>query len=199
MVRKLILATRNRGKLLEVREILSPVGVEVVGLEEFPNLPDLVEDGESFVENARKKSQIVAKLTGEFALSDDSGLEVEALGGKPGVRSARYAGEWATDEENNAKLLRELEGVPPSDRKARFRCVTVLSSPDGRWWATEGTWEGIIAERPRGSYGFGYDPVFLLPDLGKTVAELTPEEKNSMSHRAKALEGMKEILKKLLG
>ena len=198
MRRRVILASKNRGKLLEVRSILSDLEVEVVGLEEFPEIPEVVEDRESFLENARKKSEVISKLTGELVIADDSGLEVDALGGRPGVRSARYARDGASDEENNLKLLQEMRGIPLADRKARFRCVMVLSSPDGRWWATEGIWEGTIAEEPRGSGGFGYDPVFFLPELGKTVAELTSEEKNSMSHRAKALESMKKLLKALL-
>ncbi len=198
MRRRVIFASRNRGKLSEVRSILSDLDVEVVGLEGFPEIPELVEDGEGFLDNARKKAEAISKLTGELVIADDSGLEVHALGGRPGIRSARYARDGARDEENNLKLLDEMKGISPLDRKARFRCVMVLSSPDGRWWATEGIWEGTIAQEPRGSGGFGYDPIFYLPELGKTVAELTPDEKNSMSHRAKALESMKKILMALL-
>lgn len=196
---KLLLATKNRGKVREVSEILSGLGVEVVCLADLPGAPEVDEDGETFVENARKKAHALASWSGSMTLADDSGLEVEALGGRPGVRSARYAGDRATDEENNRKLLEELRGIGPEARRARFRCVMVLAAPDGREWVTEGTWEGVIAAEPRGSSGFGYDPVFLLPEQNRTVAELLPEEKNRMSHRAMALRGIRCALVGLLG
>ncbi|MGQ9858724.1 MAG: XTP/dITP diphosphatase [Thermodesulfobacteriota bacterium] len=196
---RLILATRNSGKLREVKEILRGLPVEVVGLGELPGAPEVVEDGLSFAENARKKAHALAAWSGSMALADDSGLEVDALDGRPGVHSARYAGEGATDQDNVRKLLEEMRGIPAGQRGARFRCVMVLAAPDGREWNSEGTWEGLIAEDPRGTGGFGYDPVFLVPQENRTAAELLPEEKNRMSHRAMALMGMREVLAGLLG
>ncbi len=197
--KKIVLATRNPGKLREIKEFLSDLELRVVGLEELAGVQEVLEDGESFLENARKKAHALASHFGCMALADDSGLEVDALGGLPGARSARYAGQGATDEQNNAKLLEALRKVGPRDRKARFRCVMVLATPEGREWVSEGTWEGEIATAPRGRGGFGYDPVFLLPGQGRTVAELSLEEKNKMSHRAQALRGIKEVLRGILG
>jgi XTP/dITP diphosphohydrolase len=198
-MRKILLATSNPGKLREVRDFLSGLGVRVVGMEELPGAPEVEEDGQSFLENARKKAHALASRFGCPALADDSGLEVEALGGLPGVRSARFAGEKATDEENNRKLLEALKGVGAGGRRARFRCVMVLATPDGGEWVSEGEWEGEIALTPRGASGFGYDPLFLLPDRGKTVAELPLDEKNRMSHRAQALRGMRDAIIRVLG
>lgn len=197
--RRILLATRNPGKLREVRDFFSDLGLEVVGMEELPDARDVVEDGSSFLENARKKAHALASDFGCLALADDSGLEVDALGGLPGVRSARYAGEGATDEQNYRKLLEALKDVGPGERRARFRCVIVLATPDGQEWVSEGKWEGEIALAPRGRGGFGYDPVFLLPEQGKTVAELSLEEKNKISHRAQALRGIRKVLEELLG
>jgi len=196
--KRILVATRNLGKLREVRDFFSDLGLEVVGMAELPDARDVVEDGSSFLENARKKARALAADFGCVALADDSGLEVDALGGLPGVRSARYAGERATDEENNRKLLQALNSLGTQDRKARFRCVMVLAAPDGREWISQGTWEGEIAKAPRGSGGFGYDPVFLLPEEGRTVAELSLEEKNSRSHRAQALRGIRGVLLEIL-
>lgn len=197
--KRILLATRNPGKLREVRDFFSDLGLEVVGMEELPNARDVAEDGESFLENAKKKAHALASDYGCVALADDSGLEVDALDGLPGVRSARYAGEEATDEQNNRKLLEALKGLGARERKARFRCVMVLATPDGREWVSEGTWEGEIAQTPRGTAGFGYDPIFLIPEKGKTVAELSLEEKNKLSHRAQALKGIREVLGEVLG
>lgn len=196
--KRILLATRNPGKLKEVKDFFSDLGLEVVGMDELPSARDVAEDGLSFLENARKKAHALALDFGCMALADDSGLEVDALGGLPGVRSARYAGEGATDEQNNRKLLEALKGVREGERKATFRCVMVLAAPDGREWISEGTWEGEIAQAPRGTGGFGYDPLFLLPEKGKTVAELSLKEKNEISHRAQALRGIKEVLEKVL-
>lgn len=195
----LILATRNSGKLGEVKEILRGLPLRVVGLAELPGAPEVAEDGRSFAENARKKARALAAWSGSMALADDSGLEVDALEGRPGVLSARYAGEGAADEDNVRKLLEEMRGIPAGKRGARFRCAMVLAAPDGREWSSEGTWEGLIAEEPRGTGGFGYDPVFLVPQENRTAAELLPEEKNRMSHRAMALRVMREVLAGLLG
>lgn len=196
---RILLATRNPGKLREVRDFFSDLGLEVVGMEELPGARDVVEDGSSFLENARKKAHALASDFGCMALADDSGLEVDALGGLPGVRSARYAGEGATDEQNYRKLLEALKDLGPGERRARFHCVIVLATPDGQEWVSEGKWEGEIALAPRGTGGFGYDPVFLLPEQGKTVAELSLEEKNKISHRAQALRGIRKVLEDLLG
>ncbi len=194
----LVLATRNPGKLRELKALLQDLDLEVKGLEEFPEAPEVIETGQTFFENAFQKAREIALATGHLAMADDSGLEVDALGGAPGVFSARYAGPKASDEENIKKLLKELEGVPLERRTARFRCVIVVYHPSGHWFKAEGTWEGLIALEPRGEGGFGYDPVFLIPDLGKTAAEIPPELKNQLSHRAKALAEMKYKLPSFL-
>ncbi|MCS5695277.1 XTP/dITP diphosphatase [Desulfofundulus thermocisternus] len=191
---KLVLATRNPGKVRELSQLLSPLGYEVLSLEHFPGVPEVVEDGATFKDNAVKKATAVARHTGQLALADDSGLEVDYLGGAPGVRSARFAGEGHDDRANNEKLLRLLAGVPPEKRTARFRCVVAVATPEGKVLTTEGTCEGIIAEEPRGEGGFGYDPLFYVPSCGKTFAELEPEVKNRISHRGRALALMREIL-----
>lgn len=181
---EVVLATRNPGKAVELAALLGPAGVRVRTLAEFPFAPEVEEDGATFEENARKKARAAAAATGRPAMADDSGLEVEALGGEPGVRSARWVP--GTDADRVAALLRRLEGVPGPARKARFVCAAALVHPDGREAVFRGTLEGRIATVPRGTGGFGYDPVFELPD-GRTVAELTPEEKNAVSHRGRAI------------
>jgi len=162
-------------------------------------MPEVVEDGESFFDNALKKARVISGFTGEIALADDSGLEVDGLGGEPGIFSARYAGEGATDERNNRKLLEKLAHVPPEKRTARFRCVLVLYHPDGRYETFEGTWHGRINDKPVGTRGFGYDPIFFLPDRGITVAQLPDDLKNTISHRGQALHKLKESLQKIAG
>ncbi len=198
---KLVAATRNRGKLKEIKEILDGTGIELLSLDEFPDISLPPETGGSFKENALLKARKVARETGLPALSDDSGLEVDGLRGRPGVRSARYAGNGAADEENIRKLLYELKRFPPGSpqRSARFRCVIALVTPQGREEVFEGTLEGTIAERPSGSGGFGYDPVFYIPEEERTAAELSPEEKNRISHRAKALGKLKMWLQQNKG
>lgn len=196
---KLVLATRNRGKVRELGELVSPFGYEVVSLDHYPGVPEIIEDGTTFKENAVKKATTVARLTGQLALADDSGLEVDYLGGAPGVYSARFAGEGHDDRANNEKLLRLLEGVPPEKRTARFRCVVAVATPQGQVFTAEGSCEGIIAVEPRGEGGFGYDPLFYLPGYGKTFAQLDPAEKNRISHRARALALAREILAGLRG
>lgn len=185
---KITLATKNKGKIKEITGLLSGLGVEFKTLEDFPGLQMPEEDGSTFAENAVKKARYVAGITGTIALADDSGLVVDALGGGPGIFSARYAGPGATDKDNWMKLLKELEGVPFEKRKARFVCVIALSGGDMGEAVFEGTLEGRIAAGPSGSGGFGYDPVFMLSEENRTVAELSSEEKNRISHRAKALE-----------
>ncbi len=194
MKRRLVLATRNRKKLAELKQLLEGMEMEVLGLEEFPEVPEVEEDGTTFAENAVKKARAVAQATGLVALADDSGLEVDALGGRPGVHSARFAGEHGDDAANNAKLLELMKDVPDEERGARFRCVIAIADPDGRVHLVEGTCEGWIGRELRGEHGFGYDPLFVVGELGKTMAELPPEVKNRISHRAKALERARSVV-----
>ena len=194
----LLVATRNAGKLREIRELLAPDGVEVRGLEELPGGgPPVEEDGSTFEENARKKAAALVAATGLPVLADDSGLVVHALAGRPGVRSARYAGPEATDAENNLLLLRELRGVPAEARRAAFVCAMVLAAPGGEPCCAEGRLEGRILEAPRGSGGFGYDPLFLVEAAGRTLAEMNVTEKNRLSHRARALSVLLPRLRRL--
>lgn len=195
-------ATRNPGKVREIRDFLAGLEVEVVGLDAFPGLPEVEEDGATFAENALKKARIAAAGTGLPALADDSGLEVEALGGRPGLYSARFAGPKASDEANNARLLAEMAAVPPGRRSARYRAAVALVVPGaggaGGWEAVrEGACEGEILTAPRGEGGFGYDPLFLVPALGKTFAELSPEERQAWSHRFQALRALRPVLERL--
>lgn len=193
---KLLFATGNKGKLKEIRAMLRETGIEVVGLSDLPEKYEVEESGSTFEENAKIKALELFKRTGLPTLADDSGLAVEALGGRPGVRSARYAGENATDEENYLKLLSEMKDVPEGERGAAFVCAMSLIGPDGREAKASGRMTGAIGFSPRGADGFGYDPVFLLPELGKTLAEVELDYKNQISHRAKALKLMlPEILR----
>ncbi|CAG1064541.1 XTP/dITP diphosphohydrolase [uncultured bacterium] len=191
---KIALATKNAGKAAEIGRILEGSGVEIVSLKAFPGVELPPETGTTMMENALLKARHVFKSTGLPALADDSGLEVDFLGGAPGVYSARYSGEKATDEENWRKLLRELEGVPLEKRSARFRCAIALVGFDDEEHLFEGVFEGAIADAPRGANGFGYDPVFIPLGMDRTAAELAPEEKNRISHRARALEALKVFL-----
>lgn len=183
----LVLATQNQGKIREIEKTLDLPRLEIRSLKDFPDVPEVIEDGRTFQENAFKKAQSCSRATGLPALADDSGLEVDYLDGAPGIYSARFSGAEATDETNNRKLLSLLEGVPEEKRTARFVCQMVLYLPEGNWIHTEGFCPGIIASAPRGEHGFGYDPVFYLPEFGRTMAELPLEEKNRISHRARAL------------
>ena len=184
---ELLVATRNAGKLKEIGLLLSGTGIRMKSASEFPSLPEVEEDGITFEENALKKARTMADLTGILTLADDSGLEVDALEGLPGVRSSRYAGDAASDADNIRKLLAALTGVPLPRRKAAFRCVMALCQPKGECRLFAGHLEGTILEEERGSGGFGYDPVFLVPEYGRTLAELPTEIKNRISHRGKAL------------
>lgn len=187
MRERIVLASGNAGKLRELEALLAPLGFEVVPQGALGIAP-AEESGTSFEANARIKALHAARLAGLGALADDSGLEVDALGGRPGVYSARYAGEQASDEDNLRKLLRELAGVPPGERTARYRCViALLRRSASEPVIAEGSWEGRIATAPRGSGGFGYDPVFVPQGSRRTAAELSPAEKNAQSHRARAL------------
>jgi len=201
---RLLFATSNPHKIDEVRAILAPLGVEIDGLDSFAQqIPEPVEDGNTFEANARIKAIAYARATGMTCLADDSGLEVDALGGRPGVHSARFAGVGHTraerDNANNTKLLRELTDVPPDRRTARFVCAMCLADSRGHILAeTRGEFPGVIIDQPRGSNGFGYDPLLFLPDRGCTSAELTAEEKNARSHRGAAARLMAEHLLRLI-
>jgi len=194
VIRELVLATRNRHKGQELASLLSDLGVGIRTLDEFPGAPDVIEDGVTCEANAIKKAREISAWTGLPAVADDTGLEVDALGGRPGVFAARYAGEHATYEDNCRKLIQELVGVPREQRTARFITVAALAAPAHDVRTVTGELRGLIAEQPSGSAGFGYDPVFFLPELGKTLAELTPEEKNRVSHRAKAFSALKALM-----
>jgi len=193
---EIIVATKNKGKLIEIRDLLKDLRVDVSSLEDYPDIPEIVEDKDSFLENSRKKSSVVTKATGKWSLADDSGLVVDALNGAPGIRSARYAGKQGDHAANNRKLLEEMREVPDGKRRARFVCAMVITSPDGTQWDIEESCEGEILRELKGSGGFGYDPLFFIPDKGFTMAELPLNEKNKISHRGKALRHMKEIIKK---
>lgn len=190
---KLVIATGNRGKARELGEMLNGLGVEVLSLADFPSVALPPEDGDTFTENALIKARAVFEATGMPSLADDSGLVVDALGGRPGIYSARYAGRNATDEDNYRKLLGELEGAAAEKRAARFVCALAYKDKVSEE-VFEGELRGRIAERPRGENGFGYDPVFEIERLGKTAAELLPAEKNAISHRAEALKRFKAWL-----
>jgi len=194
MIRELVLATRNRNKVIELVALLGDLGIKIRTLDEFPDAPEVVEDGDTCEANAIKKARAIADSTGLPAVADDTGLEVDALGGRPGVYAARYAGEDATYEDNCRKLLRELTGVPREQRTARFLTVAAIALPSDGIRVAQGTLEGVIAEEASGTLGFGYDPVFLVPELGKTLAQLSADQKNTISHRAKAFAKVREML-----
>ena len=191
---EVIVATRNRGKVREIRDALKGLNLRIYALNNFPDVPEIEENGSSFAENALKKARFYSKSFGKLTIADDSGLEVDSLKGLPGIHSARYAGERASTEENNQKLLREIHGVPISKRGARFKCIIAVRSPDGREAIAEGSCRGRIGFKEKGKRGFGYDPLFILPKYGRTMAELTLEEKNRVSHRGKALKKIKRII-----
>ncbi len=193
---RLVFATRNRGKIAELRQLLADVALEVVAIDEVgQSVPPVVEDGDTFAANASKKAREVSRATGLPALADDSGLEVDALGGVPGVHSARYAGDGASDDDNNRKLLQAMAGVPRERRGARFRSCLALADTAGALGddvhLAGGVCEGEILDSPRGSGGFGYDPLFYAPELGATFAEIGTGTKNQLSHRARAMTAMK--------
>ncbi|GKS63971.1 non-canonical purine NTP pyrophosphatase [Nitrospira sp.] len=190
-VNEIVLATRNPDKGRELGALLGGLGIRIRTLADFPSAPEVVEDGTTCEANAIKKAREIARATGVPAVADDTGLEVDALGGCPGVYAARYAGEHATYEDNCRKLLLELAEVPRSNRTARFLTVAAIAFPSGDVHVTQGSLEGVIAEQSLGDQGFGYDPVFLVPEFNRTLAQLTAEEKNRMSHRAKAFVQMR--------
>ena len=197
MIRELVLATRNRHKGEELAALLGGLGIMIRTLDEFPDAPEVVEDRDTCDANAIKKARTIAEFTGLPAVADDTGLEVDALGGRPGIYAARYAGEDATYEDNCRKLLLELTGVPRERRTARFLTVAAIALPSGEIQVAQGILEGKIAEEASGTLGFGYDPVFLIPELGKTLAELSADQKNAISHRAKAFAQAKDLLREM--
>jgi XTP/dITP diphosphohydrolase len=194
----IVIATRNRHKVRELQTLLPIRGIRWRSLAAFPSIGDVVERGRTFEANATHKARAVARATGCLALADDSGVEVEALGGDPGVRSARFAGSHGRDEANNRKLLRVLGQRPPAARRARYRCVLALASSSRLLAVTRGRWEGRIAFQPAGRSGFGYDPIFLVPGLGKTVGQLPARIKQRISHRAQAARRLRPVLRRLV-
>ena len=194
---RILFATRNEDKIREIRSILKNLPVEISTASDFPDLPEIIEDGATCAENALKKAREVCRFTGLSALADDSGIFVEALGGAPGVYSSRFAGPDCSYADNNRKLLRKLNGIPKKKRDAYFLCIAALATPDGREFTSEGKLHGKITTESRGENGFGYDPVFELPD-GRTVAQISPEEKNRISHRAKAFRAMRRVIEGLI-
>lgn len=194
----IVLATRNQHKKQELIALLRGLDITIRTLDDFPEAPEVIEDGDTCEANAMKKAVEVARYTGLTAVADDTGLEVDALGGRPGVFAARYAGEQATYEDNCRKLLHELQGIPAERRRGRFVTVAAIATPDGKQMSATGVLEGVIAEEPTGSHGFGYDPVFVLPEYGQTLAQLSPEVKNRISHRARAFTQAKTLLEQLM-
>jgi XTP/dITP diphosphohydrolase len=190
----IVLATRNPGKVRELAALLADLPIQVKSLLDFPEVGPLPEEGDTYAANAVSKALAVARATGQVALADDSGLEVDALEGAPGVHSSRWLGEHATDADRNAAVLARLRDVPPERRTARFRAVAAIAFPDLTVRTFEGIVEGRIADRPAGVHGFGYDPIFLVPEHGRTMAELGPEIKDKISHRARAVQSARAYL-----
>lgn len=193
-MKELLVATRNRAKMHELQLLLCGCVKRIYSLADYPDVPIVEEDGATFLENAVKKARCAAVTSGLPALADDSGLVVDALDGRPGVYSARFAGKDSDDLKNNEQLLLEMAGIPPEFRTGSFQCVIALCHPDGRCQTFSGELEGIILEAPRGNGGFGYDPLFLIPEYGKTLAELSLDIKNLISHRGKALKKFKDFV-----
>ncbi len=196
--KEVVIATRNLGKLREMVAILDPLSLKLLSLKDFPEIPDVVEDGATFSENAGKKARTVAHLTGRLTIADDSGLCVDALQGRPGIFSSRFAGEEASDRKRYQKLLDKMTGVPEGRRGAEFICVMAIVSPEGEMQTVEGKCRGMITFTPQGKHGFGFDPIFFVPEFGKTMAELEPEAKNQISHRSQALKKLNLILPQFL-
>lgn len=196
--RTILIATTNRGKHREIEAVMADLPVTWADLSDLPPMSDCIEDGNTFVANAEKKALHFARLSGLWTLADDSGLEVDALDGQPGIYSARFAGEPRSDANNNARLVSMLAGIAPEQRTARFRCALAIADPKGILARADGIVEGVIIDDARGSNGFGYDPHFLIPSLGRTAAELPPQEKNRISHRGKALQAIRGRLLRLL-
>ncbi len=198
---KIVTATKNKGKISEIIKKfrdLNISGIELLSLSEFPDMPDIIEDGSTFSENSLIKAKAVSAFTGLISIADDSGLSVDALDGRPGVLSARYGGNGIDDKSRNILLLEEMKDIPIEKRNAKFVCVITLFFPDSRSYSVSGECNGIINFSPSGNNGFGYDPVFFLPEFNRTMAELSIEEKNKISHRGKAIDSLAELLKELI-
>ncbi|RWR11110.1 XTP/dITP diphosphatase [Siminovitchia fortis] len=196
-MKSVIIATKNKGKAKEFERLFSKYGMEVKTLIDFPDVPDIEETGETFEENAIIKAEAIAKLANSIVVADDSGLAIDALGGRPGVYSARYAGAEKNDEDNIDKVLSEMEAVNEEERTARFYCALAVAGPDFETITVNGTCEGMILNERRGSEGFGYDPIFYVPSEGKTMAEMSPKRKNELSHRAAAMKNLEPYIEKL--
>jgi XTP/dITP diphosphohydrolase len=195
---EILIATKNRGKFREIWRALRGLGLKMYSLNDFSDAPEIEEDGKTFTENALKKARFYSNYFGKLTIADDSGLEVDALKGLPGIYSARYAGDGASNRENNQKLLTEMEGIRISKRGARFKCAMAMVSHEGKEAVVEGSCRGRIGFREIGKKGFGYDPLFILPKYGRTMAQLTIKEKNRISHRGKALRKLRKIIVKTL-
>jgi XTP/dITP diphosphohydrolase len=197
-MKQLLIATRNKGKVRELRDLLLPMGIAVLSLEDIPGAPDIVEDGQTFRANAAKKAVVLAQFTQGPVMGEDSGLEVDALDGRPGVYSARYSGANATDEKNNDKMLLDLSGVPFDRRTARYRSAIAFADKNALIDVVEGSCEGVITEERRGTNGFGYDPLFYIPQYQKTFGELPLSVKQTLSHRAQAFRLFLKVLERYL-
>jgi XTP/dITP diphosphohydrolase len=197
-----VIATHNKDKLIEIKSILKEskqlASVEFLSLRDFPNIPEIIEDGKTMQENAVKKALTTAKITNLITIADDTGLEVKFLNGAPGVYSARFAGPGCTYNDNNMKLLNLMKDVPTDKRDARFTCIVAIAKPNGDYFIVEGSIKGMIATEPKGKNGFGYDPLFYVPEHNKSFAELDTKTKNKISHRAKAINKSKKVLIELL-
>lgn len=192
---KIIVATSNNNKMIEIKDKFARMAdLEFIPMSFYGNVPEIAEDGITFAENALKKARIVRDFTGEISMADDSGLVVDALDGEPGIYSARYGGKALTDTDRYLLILGKMQGIEETRRTARFICSVAFAFPGGREFVTEGACEGVITYEPRGSSGFGYDPVFYIPELGRTMAEISLDEKNRISHRARALESAYRLL-----
>lgn len=198
MEKRIIFATGNQGKMREIRMIMEDLGIPVVSMKDAGIKAEIEENGASFAENAAIKARAIMEMTGEIVMADDSGLVIDYLDGAPGIYSARFMGEDTSYDIKNSALLEKLKGVPEEKRTARFVCSIACALPDGRLLESEGTMEGIIGYEIKGENGFGYDPIFYLPECGCTSAEISPARKNELSHRGKALRSMKEKLKLIL-
>lgn len=197
-MRKIIVATGNEHKMQELRQMLDGLEVELISMKEAGITADIVENGTTFEENAKIKAKTISKLTGEIVIADDSGLEIDYLGGEPGIYSARYMGEDTSYEVKNQNLIDRVKDAVGEERSARFVCAMVAVLPDGKVLTTRGTIEGVIAKEPVGENGFGYDPIVFVPEYGMTTAQMSSEQKNAISHRGKAMRALKEALKKEL-
>ncbi len=197
-MKELLIATRNKKKLEEIRDLLKGLNLKITSLADYKNLPEIEEDGKTFNANAIKKAATIAIFTKKLTMGEDSGLEVQALGNKPGIYSARYSGEGATDPKNNRKLLKALKGFPLKKRQARYRCSVALVDAKGLVDVVSGSCRGIIDTKEKGKNGFGYDPLFLIPQFQKTFGELPAEVKSKISHRARALKKFKRVIEKYL-